>query len=668
MAYARVMFIGKEGSGKSSLLDGLMGRPFREGRDSTALAEQKTLKYWWMQVETGGNRVWTKQTEEDQCRELAARSRKVANEIPRTEGRNELSTTEPIMVGPVSITDTYQSHVDDISGRAMLQQGEDSPDVLHVWDCGGQPVFLDILSAFITTRTFFLLTFNAAESIHAQCGKSVWRLNGQQIPGRKRNITNIQLLIQWLQLIYTTVSSTQKKLVKAMPIGSHGDEILSTKDDIIQSVVSACKDKAFGNILLKCVIVNNRTAGQGEREDPAYGMIRESIHSFIEDVKDITEDTPLSWISFRSMVMDLIKKGKNVYILSKADASQIAKGCNIPNVDSVLEFYHQLGVFLYFSKSCPDTIFVNPHWLFQQLCKLLMPGDELQVTLAQRNSLDNSGILSSEVYQKVSRKCGLGDDDLVNILDNFDLAKQIPPKQAPETLTDKNIFFVPCMLQNITVVEPKQGHVQSAPLHIVFKDMGCVPPGFFIRLAAQMVQKNILFQLHYDQGIFRNCIPFVYRECFAVTIFEPPSIETIHINVSVHKATKRKSLRYICHPLCQELYQMSKEACERWLPSVKLPHFAFKCEQHNDGKTYFAYLKMDKKEEHVPVCKKCLAPVDDTEEYKHWLPPPQENVCIYMYMYTYPTCIYTYPTRIYTYPTRIYTYPTREMSILCYIN
>ena len=468
VAYARVMFIGKEGSGKSSLLDGLMGLSFKEGRDSTSFAEQKTLKYWWMQVETGGKRIWMKQTEEDQRRELAARSRKVANKIPRTEGRNELSTTEQIMVESVSITDTYQSHVDDISKRAMLQQREDSPDVLHVWDCGGQPVFLDILSAFISARTFFLLTFNAAESIHAQCGKSVWRLNGQQIPGRKRNITNIQLLIQWLQLIYTTVSSTQKKLVKAMLIGSRGDEILSTKDNVIESVNSACKDKAFGNILLKCVIVNNRTAGQGEREDPAYDIIRESIHSFIEDV---TEDTPLSWISFRSMVMDLIKKGKNVYVLSKADASQIAKGCNIPNVDSVLEFYHQLGMFLYFPKSCPDSIFVNPHWLFQQLCKLLMPGNELQVTLAQRNFLDNSGILSSEVYQKVSRKCGLGDDDLVNILDNFDLAKQIPPYQAPETLTDKNIFFVPCMLQNIKAVEPKQGHVRSAPLHIVIWDV-----------------------------------------------------------------------------------------------------------------------------------------------------------------------------------------------------
>ena len=76
---------------------------------------------------------------------------------------------------------------------------------------------------------------------------------------------------------------------------------------------------------------------------------------------------------------------------------------------------------------------------------------------------------------------------------------------------------------------------------------------------------------------------------------------------------------------------MSKEACDRWLPSVK-PHFAFKCERHDDGNTYFTYLKMDKKEEHVPVCEKCLAPVDDTEEYKHWLPPLQENVCIY-YVY-----------------------------------
>ena len=51
MSYARLMFIGKEGSGKSSLLDGLMGKPFEEGKDSTPLVEPRELKSQWMTAE-----------------------------------------------------------------------------------------------------------------------------------------------------------------------------------------------------------------------------------------------------------------------------------------------------------------------------------------------------------------------------------------------------------------------------------------------------------------------------------------------------------------------------------------------------------------------------------------------------------------------------------------
>ena len=44
---------------------------------------------------------------------------------------------------------------------ASAHHSDGSPDiVMHIWDCGGQPVFLDILSAFLTSRTMFFLLFN----------------------------------------------------------------------------------------------------------------------------------------------------------------------------------------------------------------------------------------------------------------------------------------------------------------------------------------------------------------------------------------------------------------------------------------------------------------------------------------------------------------------------
>ena len=642
------MFIGKEGSGKSSTLDGLMGLHFKEGKDSTTLAEQKSLKYEWIKSEKGKG-IWTQHSNDDEKNELAKLSCRAASKSDKSQSStssnteneptiNEMKTTEgesttdleDIPTSEVESDATaeahYNEHTDEISKKAMQQDIEEnssceSLDVLHVWDCGGQPVFLDILSVFITIRTFFLLFFNASEDIHAPCEESVWRHKSQQFTGRKRNITNIQLLIQWMQLIYGTVSVSQKQAhLSIMVVGTHGDKITSNKDTVLQSIELACRGKAFSKIASKGVIVNNTTAGT-EVEDPGYGIIRKNAHAF---AKELTTPTPLTWISFRLMVLKTIKeKGKRLYKLSKEKVTEIANSCNITNVDSVLEFYHQLGVFLYFPQSSPATVFVDPHWLFQQLCQLLIPDPS---SIAQQN-LTMYGILSSDMYQKVSKHCGLGEETLVEILDEFDLAKKIPVSQAPVDMTGKKLFFVPCMLGNIlSAVEPNQEHIRTATLHIIFRKMGCVPPGFFIRLAALMAESD-LFQLHFKRygKIFRDFIPYKYHECFEVTIFEPPSIHSIHVDVAVHNHY-RKSLADTCQSLRKDLYRMCKTACNRWLPTIE-PHFAFICEKHNNEKDeeYFTSLDVEEGNKDTLVCESCSSPVNTTEEYNYWLSPQPLN-------------------------------------------
>ena len=54
------------------------------------------------------------------------------------------------------------------------------PNVLqHVWDCGGQPVYLDTLQPFLSSHTMFLLLYNAADGLDSTV-KSVWYENGDK--------------------------------------------------------------------------------------------------------------------------------------------------------------------------------------------------------------------------------------------------------------------------------------------------------------------------------------------------------------------------------------------------------------------------------------------------------------------------------------------------------
>ena len=81
--YARVMFLGVGGSGKSSVLDGLMNKK-RRTAESTALADTLNIRYHWVEAADAAEEAWKLVQEEDELEELASLSRKVL--ASKTEG------------------------------------------------------------------------------------------------------------------------------------------------------------------------------------------------------------------------------------------------------------------------------------------------------------------------------------------------------------------------------------------------------------------------------------------------------------------------------------------------------------------------------------------------------------------------------------------------------
>jgi len=65
------MFLGPGGSGKSSLLDGLMDQPLRPA-ESTALADILNITYHWVEAADAAEDAWRLMAEEDEVQELAS--------------------------------------------------------------------------------------------------------------------------------------------------------------------------------------------------------------------------------------------------------------------------------------------------------------------------------------------------------------------------------------------------------------------------------------------------------------------------------------------------------------------------------------------------------------------------------------------------------------------
>ena len=635
ISYVRVMFLGEGEAGKSCVLNGLMKKKWNEKeekkRKRTMLAETRDINYRFME---GGKQGWSEMDKNATESELARKAKAplVKRKAPpqaEEEFRQEAETlnlgeSQPTKEASDACKQCYKDAAIKAQQLEEHMSSSESHDVLHVWDCGGQPVFLDIISAFITARTMFLFVFDASK--------------------KKEELKNTFLLmVQWMQLIYASLVcklDQSSRCPRILPIGSHGDIIIKRKPEERETILKRLKEsysgENFNQIILSepfPLIIDNTTAG-AEGEDPGYGEIREAVHKFAED---LIVDTPHTWVLFRSVLKNTAAKKREdeKYMLPLNEVVAIAKTCDIPSksVGALLKFYHELGVFLHYAQidKLKDKVFINPHWLFQQLCKLLMPDQYQlkQMTSDYTNNLSTYGILqlTENVNHTISKECGLSAEHLVTLLDHFNLAKKL--EQPPDQLAQVNAdcYFIPCMLEKHTKSTDLKAtsHLGAATLHIGFK-MGYVPPGFFVRLAAQMSTK---FKPLFGRDIiYRDKITYKYKEYDIVTIFEPSSLRSIQVdfveNVKRKSPNAKHHFAESCVSFRNELYKMSLSVLE-WLPNIKL-FFGFPCTKEDK---HFVDLKMkevdgcvssEKHQESPMSCESCPEPLEMELEHKYWLP------------------------------------------------
>ena len=654
------MFLGAGGSGKSSVLDGLMNKPIRTA-ESTALADTLNIWYHWVEAADAAEDAWKCTDEEDELEQLALLSHQAV--AINEEGLQPNLENAAINLHDGATDPKYsqlatqsQNEITQEVVQRAQQQGrgshsdKDREVILRIWDCGGQQVFLDILSAFLTPRTMFIQVFNASQPLNSNYVES-WRHKGHTYAGKEQNFTVLQLMMQWMQLIHVSLvekkegtltnedsqdgvpASKQQKCLpdfpKIMIVGTHGDQIKSKEEElqVLSELESSCKGKAFNEIVLnQIIVVDNTKAGKGKDEDPGYKEVRKEVSKF---ANSLCTRTPIAWVSFRKVLKKCVG---STPILSYEQIVSIAKECGIPEsvVPSVLHFYHEMGVFLHYIsiKSLSQTVIVEPQWLIQQLCKLLMPewySCRPDGTKNLWQYLHKYGILVEPLYCKLWDDCGLTGrgQAIVDLLDHFDLAKKIfsVPKEVRRF---GQTYFIPCMLTNLSqedIQAKKKEHLQyaikqAATLHIMFTTK-YVPPGFFVRLAAHLINSQNCRPL-FESGTSRNCISFYYNEFDRVIISE--SISGLSIQADMMRVAKHTPLLNHFSDSCLAFRNELSTICNdvlRWLRSVEFD-FAFKCSCSRTNVEHFAVIN-DKMHQlsHVPCCEGGVCEIKS--KHKLWL-------------------------------------------------
>ena len=639
--------IGAGGVGKSSFLKGLMNQSLVEDAESTILADTKTVKPFWVKAGQSANSYWAEVTDQDEIQELAGLIQLVAK--AKSGGStlvckaNILSTMAAAIAVQLfypqgfvphkvaTAQDDYVSNIKDSVVRNVIQQALKHPQsspryphvpqsevLIHVWDCGGQPVFLNVLPAFLTSRTMFLLFFDARRDLLSKCETLSYK-PGMVIGTKEENFTVLQLLTQWMACIHTTLSwqkiaarssivsaphhnhkenppsslhnqenppheNTSGKFPRIIPVGTHGDDlkVKGRKSEIRNTLWSHCEDKAFAHLLLGGIVVDNTTAGE-QSEDPGFAYVRSEVHKFTTNSLAIR--TPVAWVLFRK-VLQKVAKSNPIVSYEKAVAVGQACGIAVDVVPSVLHFYHELAVFLHYTQieSLSQCIIADPQWLIMQFGKLLTPKEFQQEVSNQAlwKPLQKKGILVQPLYEEVWGNCQLKAQSLTNLLDHFSLAALIDPETKATSFPGKE-YFIPSVLQSSspTADNATKFVKKSSPLHLTFSTQ-YVPPGFFTRLATSLLKESKCHLL-FTPGVFRNKMSFAYGEIDKIdefTIFEHTSSVELTVVRTVDRQLHIPTFRSVCYDI-MKLVEICSATVRQWLPLIKVD-IVFRCEQRSD--------------------------------------------------------------------------------------
>ena len=533
-----MILLGTAGVGKTSLKRSLMKLPFDPKTRSTVVSDisyVQPVEYKWHAVEL--EEKWKEMTPDDELNEMAQLLAMVYHSS--STSRSLLSKVAAMSLYPISaiahmikgvslneeqIEDIEKERVESIFLKAMeraikmpkddLVKMEPQP-LFNIWDCGGQPIFLEILPAFLTPRTMFFLMFNALKSLNEKW-HSVISIEGEQEFHEEVDETTLELLLSWMANIHSQLITYDDGAIPDYPrmycIGTHGDQLNEQKKtEVKDELESHYRDKVFAPLIEDSLIVDNSTSGKGKFEDPNFAKLRKAIYKFTSE--KLIVETPVSWVLFRKVIQQY---HKNVIGLEEAYAIGIA--CKIPydDVPKVLLFYHDVGVLLFYPHidGLQNAVIINPKWFVDVLGRVftLKERDTGARTWRWRKLLREKGILVQPFYhdESVWRGCeGLDPNSIMELLIHFCLAAEVCTKEYDQSVKH---YFLPAVLKSF-LGDPNKvapGYLKYAvPLHIVFPTTKLTPPGFFTRLATA-IAGHPSCELFFKDGIFRNRVTFLY--------------------------------------------------------------------------------------------------------------------------------------------------------------
>ena len=436
-------FLGPGGSGKTHTLCAILEENPPVIRESTACAKKPIRAVAQFKVGVSGTAHFIRITD-DHYSEMLVNSAEYFSAFPTstapTEAFQTLSTNVPITSPSSSSLEIPESpskssiaeketSVQELpiakfglkrelqcrmQAKSKTSEQLHDKDLMDVKDSGGQPMFHEVLPAFVTNTMFGILTVKLNESLDSRPLVEYY-INGSRIGEPfKSPFTHLQTFRHCLRVLQSTCKpGTCPKIIF---VGTHKDleheckyEDGKEKNRKLQSIIPPeMKDNIIYNGESLLFSINAKTPGDDDRK--MMGDLRKLMVKELQKLPKVK--IPLRYFSLENAFLRLAKYQRRA-ILSIDECLKEATAYHFTreSLDDVLQYLHSLKLIMYYKDILPDVVFIDAQVLLNKITELVEYSIELrakpnrQAVTALAGSLEKfktCGIVTTEILSEFS--------------------------------------------------------------------------------------------------------------------------------------------------------------------------------------------------------------------------------------------------------------------------
>ena len=461
-------------------------------------------------------------------------------------------------------------------------------NIITLLDTGGQPEYIHLLPTININPTVTFVVHDLSKSLYDQVLVEYKKQGHCTFTPYHLSYSNFDMI----KFLMSTTNDSVERSVCTMSdlqlvvrpgsddksyiciIGTHADKVSQIDkkhtNDKITSLVNATESHASvwyqedKNIVFS---VNNTTAGSKDSEDPIAKNIRNRIGT-LATMKEVYE-LPITWMLFQLEIRQVCSKREKSYILF-SDCVTIAKESNlmsnIEEVKSVLQYYHILGVLIFFHEvpGLCDYVIVDHQWWFDKLSSVIcVTFQETFLTYKAVKKLKYQGLLSKDLLKNIKWNDDIKEEYFFSLLTEMKIVFPLVNK-----LDSTEEYFIPFVLsaynlQHESEILSQYGQLQGEPLLIQFYS-GLLPRGLFCSLVVQLLQypfkgSEPRFSQEDKQHAFNNFFTFILPNAYSMSLLDKLSYLEVQIrhpeksfSVPIH-AGVYSYLMYVVTDVCIHL-------------------------------------------------------------------------------------------------------------------